>query len=266
MLNPNPQNGSLERYTATQADFSQAGTWFPGTPCYVEVTDSGCYLAWSNGTHYFEEGNYDLDGLMYLPGCPDCSRDMPSMDGGCAADGSLSCSGGRVNYRCNATRVALPDECPAPPRERCCTRVMSGQHSTLRIVLPDTAAISSIAVWSAGPAGGPPLAEPGADLTGLAVSIGSGGTVTGCDLSGPLAAPADGGSMAGYRALPVACGAAGNEVWVQLKGLVGAGRPVAVRLCTVAPGDSLADGAHVWIKVNLSPGSPFLSRNASFLT
>lgn len=105
-LQPNGQVGSLESFTATLADVAEAGSWFPGTPCFVNVLNSGCYLAWSNGTHYFEEGNYDLDGLQYLPGCPNCSRTKPSVpDGECANDGSLSCAGGRVNYRCTATRV-----------------------------------------------------------------------------------------------------------------------------------------------------------------
>ena len=121
------------------ADASQMGSWFPGTPCYVNVSNSGCYLAWSNGTHYFEEGNYDLDGLMYLPGCPDCSRDMPSMDGGCAADGSLSCSGGRVNYRCTATKVQQCDPASLVGQWKGSCSSFAGSDSSGQVSCSDTA-------------------------------------------------------------------------------------------------------------------------------
>ena len=102
-LSPNLQTGSTATYTATIADASQKGTAFPGTPCLVTVAGLGCYLAWANATTYIEEGNYALSTLNYLPGCPNCSRTPPAVaDGTCSSDGSLSCAGGDVNYRCVA--------------------------------------------------------------------------------------------------------------------------------------------------------------------
>jgi hypothetical protein len=82
-LLPNYQTGPSSAYTAVAAGAAQQGTWFPGVPCSVTVTGSGCYLAWSNATHYYEEGNYVLPGLSYASGCPDCSRATASSDGTC---------------------------------------------------------------------------------------------------------------------------------------------------------------------------------------
>ena len=103
MLSPNYQTGAPSSYTATTGAAGAGGSWFPGTPCSVNVTGSGCYLAWSNATHYYEEGNYNLSTLNYLPNCPTCSRAAPATaDGQCSGDGSLSCTASKVNYRCIA--------------------------------------------------------------------------------------------------------------------------------------------------------------------
>ena len=102
-IDPNPQTGPPSIYSAVLAQPGQGGTWFPGTPCLVTVDGLGCYLAWANATTYMEEGNYALSGLNYLPGCPNCARAPPAVaDGMCSSDGSLSCAGGDVNYRCVA--------------------------------------------------------------------------------------------------------------------------------------------------------------------
>jgi hypothetical protein len=82
-LLPNYQTGPSSAYTAVAAGAAQQGTWFPGVPCNVTVTGSGCYLAWSNATHYYEEGNYVLPNMTYVPGCPDCSRATASSNGTC---------------------------------------------------------------------------------------------------------------------------------------------------------------------------------------
>ena len=110
-LNPNEQIGDILSYTASATD--KGGSWFPGTPCHVDVVNLGCYLAWSNDTHYYEEGNYVFPGLDYATGCPDCSRAPPSSpgDGMCSKDGSLSCAADlKVNYRCTARKAPA-----APP-------------------------------------------------------------------------------------------------------------------------------------------------------
>jgi hypothetical protein len=98
-------SGSISDFSVDSVDLSKAYPNFPGVPCQVRTNDA-CYLAWSNGTHYLEEGNYQLDDLTHLPGCPDCSRAPPrTADGACSRDGSVTCAAGRANYRCFATRV-----------------------------------------------------------------------------------------------------------------------------------------------------------------
>jgi hypothetical protein len=117
-LSPIPQSGPASIYSVSEADASNQGSWFPGTPCSVNVTSLGCYLAWSNDTHYFEEGNYIFPNLSYAANCPNCSRPGPSSDGVCSNDGSLSCvAETAVNYRCMATRVLSSTAPPstAPP-------------------------------------------------------------------------------------------------------------------------------------------------------
>jgi hypothetical protein len=76
------------------------GAWFSGVPVTVKVDGLGCYAAWTNGSYYQEQGNYDSSG-NYLPGCPDCSGG-PIGAGSCSNDGSLSCSSTAFNYRCVA--------------------------------------------------------------------------------------------------------------------------------------------------------------------
>eukprot|EP00292_Cryptomonas_paramecium_P007940 CAMPEP_0113685902 /NCGR_PEP_ID=MMETSP0038_2-20120614/14960_1 /TAXON_ID=2898 /ORGANISM="Cryptomonas paramecium" /LENGTH=350 /DNA_ID=CAMNT_0000606101 /DNA_START=125 /DNA_END=1174 /DNA_ORIENTATION=+ /assembly_acc=CAM_ASM_000170 len=135
-LTANGQTGPSSAYNSTVAAANQQGTWFPGTPCNVQVTNLGCYLAWSNSTHYFEEGNYDLGTLNYLSGCPNCSRTPPTtMDGMCSNDGSLECStsASKVNYKCTATRVTVtttttptPTPTPAPSASTCSSSLLEG--------------------------------------------------------------------------------------------------------------------------------------------
>jgi hypothetical protein len=113
-LSPNYQSSSASIYNVSDTQDAQKGSWFPGTPCSVKVTSLGCYLAWSNDTHYFEEGNYIFPDLNYAAGCPDCSRTAPTTsDGVCSNDGSLSCvTAAAVNYRCTATRVLSATSSP----------------------------------------------------------------------------------------------------------------------------------------------------------
>jgi hypothetical protein len=76
------------------------GSWFGGVPVSVSVDGLGCYAAWTNGSYYQEQGNYDALG-NYRPGCPDCSGGHVG-DGSCSNSGSLSCSSSGFNYRCVA--------------------------------------------------------------------------------------------------------------------------------------------------------------------
>jgi len=79
------------------------GSWFVGVPVSIKVDGLGCYAAWTNGSYYQEQGNYDSAG-NYKPGCPGCSGDAAG-DGTCSNDGSLSCGSSGFNYRCVARLV-----------------------------------------------------------------------------------------------------------------------------------------------------------------
>ncbi len=94
--------GSLSNYSVNMTRLEGEDSWFPGVPCAVSV-ESGCYLAWSNATHYFEERNYILENLTYVDGCPDCTKE--NADGQCVSDGTPHCSSQFATYRCVATRV-----------------------------------------------------------------------------------------------------------------------------------------------------------------
>ena len=124
-LSPNGQSSLPASYSATLASPSEEGTWFPGVPCSVSVANLGCYLAWSNATTYYEEGNYLLSNLSYLAGCPNCTRSPPMMgDGMCSKDGSLSCTTQNVNYRCVATLVPPPPPPPPPASSSVCNALV----------------------------------------------------------------------------------------------------------------------------------------------
>ena len=145
MLSPNYQTGAPSSYTATTGAAGAGGSWFPGTPCSVNVTGSGCYLAWSNATHYYEEGNYNLSTLNYLPNCPTCSRAAPATaDGQCSGDGSLSCTASNVNYRCIA--VLSSSSSPGPAMVPTPSPKPSGAR---RGASPSTAAATAAAVAAA---------------------------------------------------------------------------------------------------------------------
>jgi hypothetical protein len=103
-------DGILADYSAEPADL-QKDSWFPDIPCAVSITGSGCYLAWSNDTHYFEEGNYILENLNYVEGCPNCTKTLgEATDGQCVNDGTPRCSPNYATYRCVATRVLECDQ------------------------------------------------------------------------------------------------------------------------------------------------------------
>ncbi len=76
------------------------GSWFHGVPVSVNVAGLGCYAAWTNGSYYQEQGDYDSLG-NYKPGCPDC-RGGSVGEGSCSTDGSLFCGSSGFNYRCVA--------------------------------------------------------------------------------------------------------------------------------------------------------------------
>ena len=113
--------GGIAKYHATATNTAES--WFPGPPCEIS-TNGGCYLAWSNSTHYFEEGHYLLQNLSHPLGCPNRSHSSSRIrNGGRAQDGSLRCAAaGRANYRCVATRTpSCAPQRPAGSRPGFCT-------------------------------------------------------------------------------------------------------------------------------------------------
>ena len=148
-----------------------------------------------------------------------------------------------------AAAIASDHSCPAPPRERCCSRVMSNPAATLRVNLKDDAVLTSLTVWAADSAAGP-LVVSDAQLVGAGVSIGSNLSMTGCAI---LPARADSG-LPGYEARPLMCGGATGPLLVlSFPNALAGGRQgrVAVKVCTVAATDaSLARGepATVWVQ------------------
>ena len=123
------------------------------------------------------------------------------------------------------------DNCPAPPAERCCSRVLPAysRQSSLFITLQKPASLSSVFLWTL-PASG--VRAPAVSSDGIDISVGSGpgGMMTGCFIGG---APAAVDARQGYIAQALVCGpwTAGTVVALDLPGLLG-GESLGVRVCT----------------------------------
>ena len=110
-LEPVPDSSSALPY-AFGPDITSPSAWFPATAArpvkVVHVEGLGCYEAWQNTTVYMEQGNYNSLG-QYIPGCPECGRNLDTSTGRCSLPGDLSCrapsQGGGFNYRCVAHRT-----------------------------------------------------------------------------------------------------------------------------------------------------------------
>jgi hypothetical protein len=134
--------------------------------------------------------------------------------------------------------------CPAPPPERCCTRVFERPGSKLRVQFADAEvrAISSIMLWNA--TGGALQPSP-ARMSGYAISIGSASrSMTGCFLLGSASSE----PPSGHQGMDIVCGATGEEVVMSFPGMIKAGESgkLAVKLCTVPA--AMAGGATLWVK------------------
>ena len=155
-----------------------------------------------------------------------------------------------------------PPACAAPPpRETCCTRVLSGQATTLRVDFRRGAALSSVRMWNVDPAGRPvPLLQTPAQLYGFAVSVGSAGSMTGCELEtgmgmgmgmgtpAPMPMPMP---MPGYSTMGLACGTAGSLLEMSYPGLFAVPKPlgaVHVQVCVAPDGDAGLRDAALWVQ------------------
>jgi hypothetical protein len=125
------------------------GSWFHGVPVSINVNGLGCYAAWTNGSFYQEQGNYDRSG-NYKPGCPDCSGG-PVGVGYCSNDGSVSCGTSGFNYRCVARlATAKSFESALVSTER----ILSGAvyQRLAPVPLPNGLLIHTLSVrWDVGP-------------------------------------------------------------------------------------------------------------------
>ena len=198
----------------------------PGPACCEDITE------WAQSTCDAVDPAM-LAGLMASESCrprPDCVSQIMKGGGG----GDSVCG---------------------PPRERCCTRVLSDPAATLRVDLREEAALSSVTLWLEGAAGG--LLADDAQLGGADVSIGSADRVTGCELAGGKAGPGGAAAPAdGFARFDLVCGpgAAGRYAALSFPRLAaGRGGTLAVRLCTVPAGGG-APPAQATLSVQTAPG------------
>ena len=153
-----------------------------------------------------------------------------------------------VNVVENCT-YTVSSSCPAPPEEVCCTRLMKTPTATLKVTFATNAALSSITVWNDAPSG-PPFYQTDAQLVDLSVSIGSGGTLTGCSVNDAL--PSSGPvTMPGYVPKVLTCGATGDYAVIQFPSVMSAPMPptaVAVKVCTKAKMPDVPPDAVLWLQ------------------
>jgi hypothetical protein len=138
---------SMQRFSVGKS--LKQGSWFAGVPVSISVDGLGCYAAWTNGSYYQEQGNYDSSG-NYKPGCPDCSGDLAGA-GVCSKDGSLSCGSSGFNYRCVARRVDASD---ARHTLASTERILSGAvyQRLAPVALPNGLVLHTLSVrWDVGP-------------------------------------------------------------------------------------------------------------------
>ena len=131
----------------------------------------------------------------------------------------------------------LPASCPPPPREICCTHILSSTATSFAVSLPFRAALSSLTLWvdsPSPPAGAPP---PAADpLAGLGISIGSSDVMTGCAVSTPAAGAGAVAALPDYRTAVITCGAAGPRIGFSVPTTLRPGAaagPVVTKVCVV---------------------------------
>jgi phosphatidylethanolamine-binding protein (PEBP) family uncharacterized protein len=130
---------------------------------------------------------------------------------------------------------SLPGQaCPAPPKELCCTRLLSRASTAVSIRLPFRAALSSITLWVDHPTaadGGPPNDAAAATIADIDIRVGTPDAMAACPLAGAPPQPAEDG----FATAPLACRAYGVAVGVAVPAALRpagpAAPPVAVKVC-----------------------------------
>ena len=196
---------------------------------------------------YCVENRYTPDCVLSCDETTDCSG-----HGRCSwVDAACMCFHGWSGSNCNLHNQNTsnqtgppPQSCKPPPKEICCTHLWSNSTPSLLISFRAPAFLSSLTLWNPDPIG-KPLLSTDTELSSLAISLNSPGTVAGCQISSigtaavlPLAAgPASTGPFA-YRS--VECG--GGPAASALVSLPRLARPalIAARICVVIAGSGRA--------------------------
>ena len=249
-------------------DQAKPGRCTQGTICAV-ASATGVYTAPYGGKALFNQCGRDADCSVFTgnrltspPPPPICCDDYDAW-------ASATCSGvnqellGRIKSGCGVRPNCVTEKnpipppaaaggsCPAPPRERCCSRVLSNPAATVRMTLPAGVLLSSVTVWRADAAGGPLVAgghDGDKQLEGMRVNVGSGLSPSVCNILPAQTGP----GLPGYEGRPLVCGAAlGPVVSVSLPNVLAGGRPgpVAVKVCSVAAADAgPVQGVTLWLQ------------------
>jgi len=129
-------------------------------------------------------------------------------------------------FSCSAT-------CDAPPKEQCCTRIMSDPSAELKVSVGAVSALSSITIWNDFGSGAA-LLNWKPQLNGLFVNIGLNDSVTGCSIG---QAPPNSPLSPGFISRLLTCGTEGNVFKISFPSLVtpstAATTRIAVKLCVI---------------------------------
>jgi hypothetical protein len=145
--------------------------------------------------------------------------------------------GDRRAFSANTSQPGIPS-CPAPPLETCCTRILAARTTDISVELSFVAALSSVTLWVATPAGGA-SASGSPSLDGFDLSIGSHTSMTGCALLDRPPLPPNAIVDGGFDSMTVVCGSVGKVLHVVMPysvrhdGPTPPPGPVMIKTCVV---------------------------------
>ena len=231
-----------------QTCMAALGWWSPSPPSGVAALDDAC------------GGGPPAPPTTCPPACAAVLRGLTDAWGCCARGVSEAYNATGYVAALQALCGAAPfppacagagGGCGAPAAETCCVHVLARPAATLRVRLPAPAALASVSIWGEGaPLPTSPTGGGGGAEWGAAVSVGDGGSATGCNIGAPWSAGAAGdGAPAGFAARALTCGTRGTVVDIALPAAL-RGLPagaVAVKVCTRSEGDGMGEAA-LWIQ------------------